>query len=373
MKRKHNRTSVPRGPVSNPHDRFFKHTLKDSEKILGTLEGILPADLFARLVPETLSPADTSYIDPELQEFFSDLVFTCLTREGVPVHLSFLFEHKSYPVDFPHIQILRYMLEIWDRQVREKQPLSVVVPIVVYHGKDAWKYRDFSSYFSGDLSGLSGYLPNFDFEMLNLQAASFEEIGRQFPLPALKIAFRLMKAIRDEDISEKVKAIFGDLGELKKVQGGGIIFRTFFVYLLQGSKADVNAIMKNMYNLIPEEWVEMYEDSPAMQLIRRGREEMRQEVESKIAEAMRQEANALKKEFEARQRAENEAKEKAEARRKEAEALQRLESEKIATLVRMLDAGIKKADIAIFLGISRQKLAAYIRKINKESRNAFEN
>ncbi|MEZ4828082.1 MAG: Rpn family recombination-promoting nuclease/putative transposase [Bacteroidia bacterium] len=43
---------------------------------------------------------------------------------------------KSYPVDFPHLQILRYMLEIWDRQVREQQPLSLIIPILVYHGKE---------------------------------------------------------------------------------------------------------------------------------------------------------------------------------------------------------------------------------------------
>lgn len=138
--------------MSNPHDRFFKHTFNDPEKVLGTLEGALSPALFARLRLETLRPADTRYVDPQLKEYFSDLAYTCLTREDIPVCISFLFEHKSY---HPHLQILE---------------------------------------------GLIG---------------------------------------------------------LENVAGGYAFFYTIFVYLLNGSKINFEKVMKSMYNLIPEEWVEM--------------------------------------------------------------------------------------------------------------------
>ncbi|MDX2249419.1 MAG: hypothetical protein SF052_21730, partial [Bacteroidia bacterium] len=129
--------------------------------------------------------------------------------------------------------------------------------------------------------------------------------------------------------------------------------------------------------------VEMYEDSPAMELIRRGRAEVWAEAEAKIAEtvrkieaeARRKEAEALRKmEVEARRkeaearRKETEARRKeVEARRKEAEARQKAELEKKTAISKMINAGIEKAAIAEFLGLSRPKLAAYIRKIHKDS------
>ncbi|MDX2245791.1 MAG: Rpn family recombination-promoting nuclease/putative transposase [Bacteroidia bacterium] len=379
MHKKHNRPEVSEGQTGSPHDRFFKRTLKDQEKAIGTLEGVLPPEVFARLRLETFVHADTSYVDPRLREYFSDLVYTCLTKDEHPVNIAFLFEHKSYPVDYPHLQILRYMLEIWDRQVREKQPLSLIIPVLLYHGKEVWEYKPFHYFFPGERAGLERYLPLFDFQTINLQAVSLEAIGRQFRLPALRIAFRLMKSIRDEDLGEKITLIMEGLEEIRKLASGHTFFETVFVYLLQGSKTDVKEIMKNMYNLIPEEWVEMYDDSPAMQLIRRGREEVWAEAEAKVASAMKKEALAWKKEAEARQKAETEAKEKIKALKKEAEArqkaeteakekaeaLRKIESEKKVTIAKMLHAGIEKAAIAEFLGLSRQKLAAYIRQIQK--------
>ncbi|MEZ4829839.1 MAG: Rpn family recombination-promoting nuclease/putative transposase [Bacteroidia bacterium] len=374
---------VPEGPTGNPHDRFFKRTLKNREQALAAIKGVLPAALFSRLRPETFSPADTSYVDPRLREYFSDLVYTCQTQWDHPVQIAFLFEHKSYPVDFPHLQILRYMLEIWDRQVREQQPLSLIIPILVYHGKEVWEYRPFRSYFAGELSDFLAYLPLFDFQTINLQAASLEEIGDQFPLPTLRIAFRLMKSIRDVDIGQKIDRIMEGLGEIRDQTSGITFFETVFVYLLQAAKTDIQAIMKNMYNFIPEEWVTIYDDSPAMQLIRMGREEVWAEAEAKIAqerkkieaearrkeaEARRKEAEARRKEAEARRKEAEARKKEAEARKKEVEARRKAEAERKETIAKMLNAGLEKAAIAEFLGLSRQKLAAYIRKIERENK-----
>ncbi|MEZ4828083.1 MAG: hypothetical protein R3C61_17635 [Bacteroidia bacterium] len=63
----------------------------------------------------------------------------------------------------------------------------------------------------------------FDFQTINLQAASLEEIGDQFPLPTLRIAFRLMKSIRDVDIGQKIDRIMEGLGEIRD-QTSGITF-----------------------------------------------------------------------------------------------------------------------------------------------------
>ena len=60
------------------------------------------------------------------------------------------FEHKSYVPDYPHIQIGDYKQGAYNKQLAAKQPLSVVVPIIVYHGKRKWVVKPFSQYF-GDI------------------------------------------------------------------------------------------------------------------------------------------------------------------------------------------------------------------------------
>jgi hypothetical protein len=32
-----------------------------------------------------------------------------------------LFEHKSFPVPYPHIQVLRYLLKIWETNIKQSE------------------------------------------------------------------------------------------------------------------------------------------------------------------------------------------------------------------------------------------------------------
>ncbi|MCK4516066.1 MAG: Rpn family recombination-promoting nuclease/putative transposase, partial [Spirochaetaceae bacterium] len=53
-----------------------------------------------------------------------------------------LFEHKSYPDRWVGLQMLRYVVAIWQRQ-RSRGPhrgrLEEIVPVVVYHGSRQWR------------------------------------------------------------------------------------------------------------------------------------------------------------------------------------------------------------------------------------------
>lgn len=204
-KNKTRQTSTDQEQLKNPHDRFLKRTLEDIQKVEGTLEGILPPELFDRLNLSSLQKEDTSYIDNKLKQFFSDIVYSCRTKDDITLKITFLFEHKSYPPKYPHLQLLRYMLEVWDREAKKDQPLSLVLPILIYHGKEAWTYRQFRTYFGGNLDEeLSVFAPLFEFLVADFQAETYAEINNRFRMTSLRIGFRLMKSIRDEDILEKL-------------------------------------------------------------------------------------------------------------------------------------------------------------------------
>ncbi|MCB0838346.1 MAG: Rpn family recombination-promoting nuclease/putative transposase, partial [Bacteroidetes bacterium] len=83
--------SADQEQIKNPHDRFLKRTFEDLKKVRGALEGILPKSLFGRLNITSLQKEDTSYIDDKLKQFFSDIVFSCQTKDNIPLKITFLF------------------------------------------------------------------------------------------------------------------------------------------------------------------------------------------------------------------------------------------------------------------------------------------
>ncbi len=64
-------------------------------------------------------------------------------RNSGVLYTYFLFEHKSYIGKDIAFQLLRYMVEveIWGAKIKKEKAdeLPVIIPLVVYHGKDHWK------------------------------------------------------------------------------------------------------------------------------------------------------------------------------------------------------------------------------------------
>ena len=160
------------------HDEFFKASFGRLEIALDYLEQLLPQDVHQTLDLSQLERMNGAWVTPELEEYFSDVVYRCPLKEGKrKVWISFLFEHKSSPDAFPHLQLLRYLLDAWQEQYKQKQPLSPIVPIVVYHGLRKWRKRDLSSYFGKTLpQSLLPFLPRFDYVLTSVQTLSDEQI-----------------------------------------------------------------------------------------------------------------------------------------------------------------------------------------------------
>ncbi len=79
-------------------------------------------------------------------ETFADLVFTCPVSNGTAV-VALLLEHKSWAPRYPHLQLLTYMLGIWEQSEKDARPLLPVIPIILYNGQGAWKVRELAQCF----------------------------------------------------------------------------------------------------------------------------------------------------------------------------------------------------------------------------------
>jgi predicted transposase/invertase (TIGR01784 family) len=86
----------------------------------------LPKNVLQIIDLNTLEPQKDSFINQELEEGFSDLLFKA-DISGKEGYLYFLFEHKSYPDKGISLQLLKYMVEIWEAKIkktRASEPLG---------------------------------------------------------------------------------------------------------------------------------------------------------------------------------------------------------------------------------------------------------
>ena len=237
-------------PNRKPHDEFFKTTFSNQRVAEAYIRRFLPSPLVKNLQLEKLELAKASYISKQLKPYFSDIVYTCPYHDDT-INLSFLYEHKSYPVAYPHIQILRYILEVWERNIREKNPLQITVPMLFYHGQLDWEYQPFSNYFPGLDDVLSRYIPTFDYEFLNIREWPDERILK-LREAFLVNALLVFKHIWDESyIQKNINQFFIFLEEhMDKPEGENFVER-IFVYLIRSSVFE-NVKLKDMVDNIKD-------------------------------------------------------------------------------------------------------------------------
>ena len=223
--------SVKKKKVQSPHDKFFKLMFRNPARALELLRIALPMLITepqeqtrdrntTRVVLLTdLRLTSESFVSEELQDLYSDVLFEATVQDTGPqknrsgrplpspskVLVYILFEHKSEAEHFTLLQLYRYMGEIWGRYVeqmrdREKgqakrkvaELLPRVIPIIVYHGKDAWTAPlHFSEYF-GKPAQLAGTGPELNPLLVDLHRID-ESFVERLSLPT-RVAFAAFKS-----------------------------------------------------------------------------------------------------------------------------------------------------------------------------------
>jgi len=159
-----------------PHDHFFRQTFGLTEVARDYLLNFLPEELVGKLQLDALQRVDGSFVSRKLRSHFSDIIYSCPLGDVGSVFITFLFEHKSQQEKYPHIQLLRYILEVWERAAKEKQPLPFVIPIILYHGKEGWERKAMSEYFPAWDDSLQPFLPQFDYLLTDLSDLSDQQL-----------------------------------------------------------------------------------------------------------------------------------------------------------------------------------------------------
>ena len=177
-----------------PHDHFFRATFGRTEVARDFLQHYLPERVRAILDLSTLRLRKDTFVDAELREHISDLLYRVDIREGGSAYVYLLFEHKSYPDPATAFQVLRYMVRIWEHPERIKvEPLPPIVPVVFYHGASHWNVATHFSALTLDQPALASHIPDFEYVLCDLSAYSDADLAggvmEQVTLLVLKHVF----------------------------------------------------------------------------------------------------------------------------------------------------------------------------------------
>lgn len=219
-------------PIVNPHDRFFRHVFSQQETAADFLRSYLPPDIAELLDFSTLELAKDSFVDDELRQHFSDLLYQVQRFDAQPTYVYVLFEHKSYPEILISLQLLRYMTQIWDLAVRQKSRFIPILPIVVYHGRTEWRLpRNFAGLF--DLPQPMGeFFPDFHYWLVDLSSMEDADIKGEV---LAQVAMLTLKHIFQNDLDASVRAMTPLLVELARQKTGLQFLETWLRYLAQGT------------------------------------------------------------------------------------------------------------------------------------------
>ncbi|HUM70037.1 MAG TPA: Rpn family recombination-promoting nuclease/putative transposase, partial [Chloroflexota bacterium] len=219
--------------LRNPHDRFFKETFSRIEVARDFFANYLPEEVTAVLDLDTLELQPGSFIDPELQEQFADLLYRVELVDGRVAYLYLLLEHKSHPDPLTPFQALRYEMRIWERDVRAGEGLRPIVPVVVYHGQEKWRVAtDFAGLFDGP-EALRRYWPTFQYDLHDLSALSDEEVQGA---AQLQIGLLILKYIFDPALRGRLVDIFNLFHDLAETKSALEYLGTVLYYVGMASK-----------------------------------------------------------------------------------------------------------------------------------------
>ncbi|MCP4147543.1 MAG: Rpn family recombination-promoting nuclease/putative transposase, partial [bacterium] len=197
----------------------------------------LPEDVLAYLDLDGMKIVEGSFVDEELREYHSDLLFDVSPKSGRPTYIYLLFEHKSF-VDYDvGFQLLQYMVRVWTSGLlsRKEGKLPIIIPLVLYHGRQYWTVgTDFSFLFDCPDS-LKRFIPDFQFLLWDAYDYDDDQICGEIQL---KVCLLVLKHIFDEDLGERLPNILKLAEDLVRKKTGLEYIETILRYILNAVPKD---------------------------------------------------------------------------------------------------------------------------------------
>lgn len=239
--------------IANPHDRFFREVFSRLEWSRDFLRTQLPPAIVETLALETLDLRPGSFLDQELQQYYSDLLFRVTLKTGRDAFVYVLLEHKSYVERFVALQLLRYQIEIWEQvrsESQQRSKLPPIYPLVVYHGRRKWTAAQQFAELIDSEQAWQPFIPDFYYAVASVAEIRETEL---FESVLFRAAIRLMRHIFDPDLVEKLPEIWAEFHHLAwgpETQGFLIVMLS---YVSSATSVSNTELVQTLEAAVPEQ------------------------------------------------------------------------------------------------------------------------
>jgi predicted transposase YdaD len=293
----------------SPHDKLFKSAFADVRDMAAELRSVLPKQLVSRLELDKLADTRTTFIDEAMVGSYTDALYT-VRYAGHDALLYVLTEHKSEVDRWTLLQLLRYMVRIWEQVLEQKPAPSVlppIIPVLVHHSETGWTTTTtFHGLFDASLMvdpWLCQLTPAFNIVLDDLSHLSDAKLRARALSDAALLALLFLRDGRRENRVLRRLLDWADLfRRLSRSRNGQrAIIRLFSYIYAVAPDLDLPRLRKKVRQVIPDK--EDLMSTLAERLIKQGRTEgLEKGLEKGLKKGATQGASKARKEALARQR-----------------------------------------------------------------------
>lgn len=238
--KKQNRTPTP-------HDATFRQFLTQPNIARDFMDIHLPAELRAICDLGTLKLESGSFVEDDLRQYFSDVLYSLKTTGGNDGYVHVLIEHQSTSDKHMAFRLLRYAVAAMQRHLEAgHKKLPLVIPILFYTGKRS--PYPYSTRWLDEFSdpALASNLYNRDFPLVDVTVIPDDEIATHRSMAALTL---LQKHIHQRDLAVLLDRLASILlaGYLSSSQVVSLVH-----YIAQtGEVSDAEAFVRELAQRVP--------------------------------------------------------------------------------------------------------------------------
>lgn len=230
-----------------PHDAAFRQFLTQPEVAQDFMQLHLPAELRAICDLSTLKLESGSFVEEDLRQYFSDVLYSLKTTAG-DGYIHVLIEHQSTPDRHMAFRLIRYAVAAMQRHLEAgHKKLPLVIPVLFYTGKRSpypWSTRWLDEF---DDPTLAESLYGGAFPLVDITVIPDDEIMTHRSMAALTL---LQKHIHQRDIATLTDRLVILL--MAETLSSPLVTSLIHYLLQAGESADYEAFVRELARRVPQ-------------------------------------------------------------------------------------------------------------------------
>lgn len=226
--------------IHQPHDKFFKQSLRDRRVAIEFFQTHLPVELLEQIDLNTLKLEKHSFIDEAYKTTEADVVYSA--QLGTSLAYFYLLCEQQTEVDQTiAFRLLQYSIRLIELHLKQypKSSLPIVYPLVIYTGDKPWDApRDIFELF-GEQETLARALFLKPYRLIEVQQLADETLRQQQWAGLMEFVLKYQKV---RDLAQFLEVLLPWLHEVE-VEDGGQFAKVILYYIMDGIEAEDEVVL----------------------------------------------------------------------------------------------------------------------------------